>query len=110
MTESHNFTCYRKRFEAEFGDRPVGAFVKFSSHMIQRLSEEDFSTRLDDYFKWHEEATNMVTKGRTISDGLLLEFAEASSWLVLVPPSMMDLFDGLLPDAYELVQTLPPPK
>ena len=107
MPESHNYQCYLKRFEAAFGDKPVGAFVKHENHMVQRLNEADFAKRLDNYFKWHEEASTMVVKGRTISDGLLLEFAEASSWLILKSPSMMDIFDGLLPDAYEVVQKVP---
>ena len=40
------FESYETRFVQQFGDKPVGAFGKFGSTMVQRLSREEFEPRL----------------------------------------------------------------
>ncbi len=91
------FSSYNSRFESSFGQgKAPGDFVKFGNHMIQRLSVGEFPDRLENYLSWHRECKKLLGSGHTISDALVMEFEEASAWLIIEPPRILDLFSGEL--------------
>ncbi len=92
------FESYLKRFEHDYGPKAPGAFVKFGNHMVQRLSPEDFQSRLDDYVNWHRQCKTLLGSGATISDALVLEFEEAAAWLIIKAPDLLAMFRGELGD------------
>ena len=96
IDENTAFASYEARFQNEFGEKPAGAFVRFGKNMVQRLSREDFSERLKNYLHWHAQCKRLLGSGATISDALVLEFEEASAWLILQPPNVLALFSGEL--------------
>ncbi len=97
------FASYVARFENHFGPKKPGAFAKFGNTMIQRLSRDDFPERLDQYLHWHRECKRLLGSGATISHVLVLEFEEASAWLAIEPPKILDLFSGELGQPEEMV-------
>lgn len=92
------YASYLQRFDQHFGDRPLGTFVKFGKHMVQKLAPDDFRTRIDAYLRLHKACEKMLRSGSTISDALVLDFAEASAWIILEAPDMHALFRGELGD------------
>ncbi len=97
------FESYQIRFVERFGDKPVGAFAKFHNTMIQRLDRAGFEPRLADYLHWHRECKRLLGSGATISDVLVMEFEEASSWICLQAPNMLEMFSGEVGDPAEMV-------
>jgi hypothetical protein len=93
------YAGYLERFTARFGDRRSGAFVKLGRHMIQKLDADSFPGRLDQYLRLHSACAKMVDTGATISDALVLDFAESSSWIAIEPPSFEAMLNGKLGDA-----------
>ena len=49
---------------------------------------------IDQYLYWHKECKRLLGSGSTISDALVLEFEDASAWLAIDPPSILELFSG----------------
>lgn len=92
------YASYVQRFAERFGERPVGAFVKFGRHMVQKLSESEFAPRLDAYVKLHRACKKMIDSGATISDALVLDFVEASAWIAVEAPNIHGMFRGELGD------------
>ncbi|MEM6958527.1 MAG: hypothetical protein AAF411_16965 [Myxococcota bacterium] len=90
------YASYVARFEDRLGPKPAGAFAKFGKTMIQRLTREDFPPKLENYLHWHSECKRLLGSGATISDALVLEFEEASAWLAIDPPNILELFSGEL--------------
>jgi hypothetical protein len=108
------YELYLERFAERFGDKPVGAFVKLDKQMVTKLSRADFSGRLATYLKMHEACKQMLNSGSTISDAIVLDFAEAAAWICVKAPDLMAMFRGELGDPDEtaplLRSTLPVPK
>lgn len=92
------FDAYQSRFAAKFGDKPTGAFAKFGSHMVQKLTEGEFQKRLDDYLSLHGAVREILESGSTISDVVMLEYDEAAAWIAIQAPNLLDLFKGELGD------------
>lgn len=92
------YDAYLARFAEHFQDKPEGAFAKFGKHMVQKLSRKDFAERLDLYLRMHAECKRMINSGATISDALVLDFEEASAWLVLEAPNLLGMFQGEIGD------------
>ena len=97
------FESYETRFVQQFGDKPVGAFGKFGSTMVQRLSREEFEPRLESYLKWHAECKKLLGSGATIGDVLVMEFEEAANWLCIEAPNLLEMFSGEVGDLEESV-------
>jgi hypothetical protein len=92
------YEAYVARFDAEFGNKPAGTFVKFGRHMVQRLTSRDFPERLDYYLRMHRTAKEMLAAGSTINDAVVLEFDEASAWIAIKAPNMLKMFSGEIGD------------
>lgn len=106
------FRSYIARFEERFGELAEGSFVKFGNQMVQRLSRADFEERMENYLRWHKYTQDALTSGGTISDVLIMEFEEASRWLAIEPPRILELFSGELGDPNERLtrtQSFAPP-
>ena len=100
------FKSYVVRFENRLGEKAPGAFAKFGNTMIQRLTRDEFPERLDQYLHWHKECKRLLGSGATISDALVLEFEEASAWIAIDPPKILDLFSGELGVPEEMVTSV----
>jgi hypothetical protein len=92
------FLMYVERFADKFGPREPGAFVKFGKHMVTRLDEGAFKTRLDDYVRLHKACKKMIESGSTISDALVLDFVEAAAWVAVEAPNIHSMFRGEMGD------------
>ncbi|MBX3246480.1 MAG: hypothetical protein KF901_04790 [Myxococcales bacterium] len=97
------FQSYETRFREKFGEKPVGAFAKFANTMIQKLDRAGFEARLEAYLRWHRESKRLLGSGATISDVLVMEFEEASSWICLEAPNVLEMFSGEVGDPAEMV-------
>lgn len=85
---------YLTRFHAQFGDKPVGAFVKFHRFMIQKVDATEFAKRARHYQEMESAAKRMLTGGSTISDAIVREYEEAAAWLVFQAPNIYGMFRG----------------
>jgi len=92
------YAAYEARFSEEFGEKPLGAFVKFGSHMVQHLTQSEFATRLSSYLSLHTAVREILESGSTISDIVMLEYDEAAAWICIRAPNLLDLFKGELGD------------
>lgn len=95
------FEKYNARFEKAYGQKPVGAYVKFGRHMISRLEPLEFQQRLDTYVQLHAACKRMLDGGSTISDALVLEFDEAAAWVAVQAPDLYAMFQGEMGDPRE---------
>lgn len=86
------FDAYQGRFAAEFGIRSDGEYVRFGKHMICKLNALNFAERLERYQLLRQACRDMITQGSTLSDAVMVEFAEACSWMVLPAPDLMSMF------------------
>jgi hypothetical protein len=89
---------YVDRFASQYGDKPMGAFVKFNRHLVQKLSREEFSDRFQRYLRLQDVCKRMLTEGTTISDAVVLDFEEACAWIALEAPNLYQMFRGELGD------------
>ena len=92
------FSMYIERFGEKFGAREPGAFVKFGKHMVTRLDVPNFKTRLEEYVRLHKACKRMIESGATISDALVLDFAEAAAWVAVEAPNIHAMFRGEMGD------------
>ena len=92
------YTKYVERFDRRFGERSVGAFVKFGRAMVQKLAPADFKKRLDEYVRLHRACKRMIETGSTISDALVLDFQDAAAWVVVEAPNIHAMFRGEMAD------------
>lgn len=102
------FAMYVVRFDARFGPREPGAFVKFGRHMVTRLDPAAFRPRLDEYVRLHRACKRMLDGGSTISDALVLDFAEAAAWVVVEAPDIHGMFRGEMGDPEHAAPTRAP--
>lgn len=89
---------YLDRFASAFGDKPIGSFVKFGKHLVQKLSRKDFEDRFTRYLRLQDVCKRMLTEGTTISDAIVLDFEEACAWIALEAPNLYQMFRGELGD------------
>ena len=92
------YQLYLERFTALFGDKPPGAFAKLGRHMISKLTAAQFAERLPEYVRLHHACTAMLTSGATISDAIVMEFAEVAAWVCVKAPDLLGMFRGELGD------------
>ncbi|MCS6798380.1 MAG: hypothetical protein NZ898_07605 [Myxococcota bacterium] len=95
---AQDYADYLARLEGAFGPGPQGQFVKFGKHLVARLGPEDFARRRANYLELDRAVRQMLATGATINDALVLEYQEASAWLLLEPLDPMRLFRGELGD------------
>lgn len=109
------YELYLGRFAERFGDKPLGAFVKFEKQMVTKLARGEFAERLAEYLRMHEACTQVLTSGATISDAIVMELAEVAAWVCVKAPDLLGMFRGELgdPDATAPLQRSaprPPPR
>lgn len=106
------FDAYETRFRQMFGEKPAGSYVKFGSHLVSRLSIDEFRERMDAYFSVHRDIRRVLKSGSTISDALTLEFRERAAWLVIQAPDPLEMFSGEVgdPEVEVTRRDLPCPK
>jgi hypothetical protein len=101
---------YLDRFASAFGEKPIGSFVKFGKHLVQKLSRTDFEDRFSRYLRLQEVCKRMLTEGTTISDAIVLDFEEACAWIALEAPNLYQMFRGELGDPMSDGKTNPEQK
>ena len=78
---------YLDRFTTELGDVKVGAFAKFDSKLIKKLSFEEFTPAYLEYEEIVKRYTDSIERGDTINDVVLRLMRERCATLVLKPPT-----------------------
>ncbi len=99
LTPEQAYEVYLRRFTARFGAKPDGAFVKFDTAMVQKLSRKDFEPRLEKFLKLRKFCERMLKSESTISDSVTLEFRDACAWLAIPSPDLLAMFSGELGSA-----------
>ncbi len=100
------YDLYLERFADRFGEKPVGAFVKLEKHLVTKLAQAEFAARLTDYLRLHEACKQMLSSGSTISDAIVMDFAEAAARVCVKAPDIMAMFRGELGDPDETAPLL----
>ncbi|MDQ3333820.1 MAG: hypothetical protein M4D80_01440 [Myxococcota bacterium] len=77
---------YLERFTAKVGVHEVGAFAKWSSKLIKKLSFEEFTPAYLEYSELSEQYFASIERGDTINDVILRVLREKAATLVLDPP------------------------
>ncbi|MCA9581086.1 MAG: hypothetical protein KC416_04785, partial [Myxococcales bacterium] len=88
------YEAYLARFKDRFGDKKAGDFVKFGKHMVEKLDRPNFVRWLRRYMELHGNANQMLKDGATINEALVLDFQEASAWVAIEAPNLMEMFRG----------------
>ncbi len=78
---------YLQRFTAQLGDVKVGAFAKFNSRLIKKMSFEEFTPAYLEYTEIAERYAESLERGDTINDLVLKLLREQAATLVLKPPA-----------------------
>ncbi len=79
---------YLERFTAQVGDVKVGAFAKFNSKLIKKMTFEEFTPAFLDYAEMESRYREGIDRGDTINDVVLRLLREKAAGLVLAPPSL----------------------
>ena len=79
---------YLERFARLVGDVAPGAFAKFDSRLIKKLSFEEFSRAYLEYGEILERYEYSVAHGDTINDIVLKLVREQAAGLVLKAPTL----------------------
>lgn len=77
---------YLDRFATKVGKHEVGAFAKFSSKLIKKLSFEEFTPAYLEYTELSEQYFASIDRGDTINDIVLRVLRDKAATLVLDPP------------------------
>jgi hypothetical protein len=77
---------YLDRFMTEIGDVKVGAFAKYNSKLIKKLSFEEFTPAYIEYQELVARYTDSLDRGDTINDVVLKILREKAAGLVMKPP------------------------
>ncbi len=88
------YTSYLDRVNEQYPQKSVGDFVKFGQTMVQKLDQKGFEDRLNTFMELRLRCKQMLDSGSTISDVVMLEFEEATAWLFLRAPNLLELFSG----------------
>jgi len=78
---------YLARCASKLGELAAGAFVKFSGHLIKKLTFEEFTPAYLEYTELLETYTTSLDRGDTINDLVLRMLREKAAGLVLDPPA-----------------------
>ena len=77
---------YLARFAAKVGEHEVGAFAKFASKLIKKLSFEEFTPAYVEYRELEDTYHQSIERGDTINDVVLRILRDKAASLVLDPP------------------------
>jgi len=77
---------YLDRFASKVGKHEVGAFAKWSSKLIKKLSFEEFTPAYLEYTELSEKYLESIERGDTINDVVLRVLRDQAANLVLDPP------------------------
>jgi len=77
---------YLDRFASKVGTHEVGAFAKWSSKLIKKLSFEEFTPAYLEYTELSEKYLESIERGDTINDVVLRVLRDQAANLVLDPP------------------------
>jgi len=77
---------YLDRFASKVGKHEVGAFAKWSSKLIKKLSFEEFTPAYLEYTELSEKYFESIERGDTINDVVLRVLRDQAANLVLDPP------------------------
>ena len=77
---------YLDRFATEIGDVKVGAFAKFNSKLIKKLTFEEFTPAYLEYTDMARRYFESLERGDTINDVVLKILREKAAGLVMKPP------------------------
>jgi len=77
---------YLERFVSKVGKHDVGAFTKYASKLIKKLSFEEFTPAYLEYTQLHDQYFESIDRGDTINDVVLRVLRERAANLVLDAP------------------------
>ena len=77
---------YLARFASRVGKHDVGAFAKFNSKLIKKLSFEEFTPAYLEYTELSTTYFESIDRGDTINDIVLRVLRDHAANLVLDPP------------------------
>lgn len=77
---------YLERFASKVGKHDVGAFAKFNSKLIKKLSFEEFTPAYLEYTELSDKYYESLDRGDTINDIVLKVLREKAATLVLDGP------------------------
>lgn len=77
---------YLERFAAHVGKHEVGAFAKYNSKLIKKLSFEEFTPAYLEYIELSEQYFASIDRGDTINDVILRVLRDKAATLVVDPP------------------------
>ena len=77
---------YLERFTTEIGDVRVGAFAKFNSKLIKKLSFEEFTPAYLEYTELSDKYYESLERGDTINDVVLRVIRDKAATLVFDGP------------------------
>ena len=77
---------YLERFAAKVGAHEVGAFAKYNSKLIKKLSFEEFTPAWLEYSELAEQYHASIERGDTINDVVLRVLRDKAATLVVDPP------------------------
>jgi hypothetical protein len=77
---------YLERFAAKVGSYEAGAFAKYNSKLIKKLSFEEFTPAWLEYSELAEHYSASIERGDTINDVVLRVLRDKAATLVVDPP------------------------
>ena len=78
---------YLDRFATKVGVYDVGAFAKFNSKLIKKLSFEEFTPTYLEYVEMETAYNESIERGDTINDVVLRVLRDKAATLVLDAPA-----------------------
>jgi hypothetical protein len=78
---------YLDRFMDQIGDVKAGAFAKYNSKLIKKLSFEEFTPAYLEYSGMLERFNESLERGDTINDAMLRILREKAAGLVMKLPA-----------------------
>ena len=77
---------YLERFASKVGKHDVGAFAKFNSKLIKKLSFEEFTPAYLEYTELSDKYYESLERGDTINDVVLRVIRDKAATLVFDGP------------------------
>jgi hypothetical protein len=78
---------YLERYAVKVGKHEVGAFTKYASKLIKKLSFEEFTPAFLEYTQLADTYNESLERGDTINDVVLRVLRDRAANLVLDPPT-----------------------
>ena len=79
---------YLERFASKVGTHDVGAFAKFNSKLIKKLSFEEFTPAYLEYTDLSDKYYESLDRGDTINDVVLRVLRDKAATLILDAPGL----------------------